>query len=401
MSSLSRALKVLIPSNNNTEKRSNIFSLFNGYTANSTATSINNINALSLPAYYCGVNQIANDIAKLPKGVFKKTGNTRQGVDHSIKFLINKEPNTLMTAFMFHFIMMQAVINRGNAVAQIVRNPSTGKIIALVFIHPDDIRDIQVIDGKQWYYTNSGVLQSSDVIHVLGYSTNGITGQSVISYAAETLGIAKSAQSFTASNFENKGLGFGVVETDKEIKNGVKQNIESAINSKLTAKGKIKTVMLDEGMSYKPITLNMQEVQLIEQGKFSVLDIARFLNISPRKLKDYSTNNYASAYQDSSDHILDSLQPYIIKWQQEYDRKLFTPIEKKDHYTRFNDSILLRGDLSAKGVYYNQMIFSGIMSRNEIRRLEELNDVEGLDGHLTPVNTLIPEQLEKNLKDEK
>ncbi len=127
MSSLSRALKVLIPSNNNTEKRSNIFSLFNGYTANSTATSINNINALSLPAYYCGVNQIANDIAKLPKGVFKKTGNTRQGVDHSIKFLINKEPNTLMTAFMFHFIMMQAVINRGNAVAQIVRNPQLAK----------------------------------------------------------------------------------------------------------------------------------------------------------------------------------------------------------------------------------------------------------------------------------
>ena len=302
---------------------------------------------------------------------------------------------------MFHFIMMQAVINRGNGLAQIVRNPTTGKAIALLFIHPDDVREIKVIDGKQWYYTTSGVLQANDVIHILGYSSNGITGQSVISFAAETLGIAKSAQTFTAANFENKGLGFGVVETDKEVKNGVKQNIESAINNKLTAKGKIKTVMLDEGMSYKPITLNMQEVQLIEQGKFSVLDIARFLNISPRKLKDYSTNNYASAYQDSSDHVLDSLQPYIIKWQQEYDRKLFTPAEKKDHYTRFNDSILLRGDLSAKGVYYNQMVFSGVMSRNEIRRLEELNDIDGLDDHLTPVNTMIPAQIEKNLKNEK
>lgn len=401
MSSLSRALKDLVPSIGINEKRSSILSLFSGYTETNPATSINSLNALSLPAYYCGVNQIANDIAKLPKGVFIKNGNQRESVDHHIKFLINKEPNSLMTSFMFYFVMMQAVINRGNAIAQIVRDPRTGKVISLLFIHPDDVRDIKVIDGKQWYYTSSGVLKSDDVIHILGYSTNGVVGQSVISYAAETLGIAKSAQSFTASNFENKGLGFGVVETDKEIKNGVKQNIESAINNKLTAKGKIKTVMLDEGMSYKPITLNMQEVQLIEQGKFSVLDIARFLNISPRKLKDYSTNNYASAYQDSSDHVLDSLQPYIIKWQQEFDRKLFTPKEKKDHYTKFNDSILLRGDLNAKGEYYNKMVFSGVMSRNEIRRLEELNDIDGLDDHLTPVNTMIPAQIEKNLENEK
>lgn len=403
MSGLTRALQTIGGITAPGEKRSsglNSFIDFFGGGA-TTTTTVNNKTALTISAYYCGVNQIANDIAKLPKGVFQKEGTNRNAVSHPIKFIINKEPNAIMSGFTFYFIMMQAVINRGNGVAQIVRNPNTGTVLALNFIHPNDLRDIKNIDGKLWYYTTFGVLPAEDVIHILGYSNDGITGQSVISYAAETLGIAKASQTFSASNFENRGLGFGVVESEKSIDATPKKQIENAINTKLSASGKIKTVMLDEGMTYKPITLNMQEAQLIDQQKFSVIDIARFLNISPRKLKDYSINNYASAYQDGTDHVLDSLQPYTKKWEQELDRKLFTPSEKNsDYYIRFNDSILLRGDLSAKGSYYTQMAFGGIMTRNEIRRLEELNDLDGLNEPLTPVNTMIPAQIDKKLKDE-
>lgn len=398
MSGLTSVLTSLLPKG---EQRSSGFSSFLGFGGSNTTTPVNTTTALTLPAYYNAVNQLANDIAKLPKGVFKKDGTSRNAVAHPIKFIINKEPNGLMSGFTFHFVMMMAAINRGNGLAQIQRHPTTGKIQALNFIHPDDLRSIKVVEGKLWYYTAIGVFAASEVIHILGFSTNGINGQSVISYAAETLGIAKSAQSFTASNFDNRGLGFGVVESDKSMDATPKRAIEAAINSKLSASGKIKTVMLDEGMKYKPITLNMQEAQLIDQAKFSVLDIARFLNISPRKLKDYSTNNYASAYQDSTDHVLDSIQPWAKKFEQEYDRKLFSPAEKVDHYTRFNDSILLRGDLSAKGAYYSQMIFNGAFSRNEVRSFEEMNEVKGLEEHLTPVNTLLPAQIEKNLEDEK
>ncbi len=400
---LNRTLKGLIttPNFNKAEKRGVSFPFSNLLTFGSTATpKINIATALTIPAYYNAVNQIANDIAKLPKGVFKTVEGGREAVDHKIKFLLNKEASPIMDAFIFHFIMELAALHRGNGLAKIVRDPNTGRLEALVFIHPDEIRNIEVIEGKIFYFTSGGVLSQDEVIHIMGFTDNGIYGKGIIQYAAETLGIAKAAQTFTASNFENKGLGYGVVESEFEVKNAKKKVIEDAISSKLSKEGQIKTVMLDEGMKYKPITLNMQEAQLIEQAKFSVLDIARFFNISPRKLKDYSINNYASAYQDATDHVTDTIQPRTKKYEGEYQRKLFTPKEKIDHYIRFNDNYLLRGDLQAKGEFYSKMVFAGVYSRNEVRAFEELNAVDGLEEHLTPVNTKLPIEIQKMLQNE-
>jgi len=399
MNILSDVLTTILPTPG--EKRGAGISTYLDMLSGTTGISrVNGKGALTIPAYYAGVNQIANDIAKLPKGIYRRDEGNRQEVDHPAKYLIANEPNEVMSSFVFHFVMVLSAIHCGNGIAIIERNPVTGIEERFVFVHPEDLHGIRKIQGRLWYFTKYGTYSAADILHFLGFTTNGYIGQSLISYAAETLGIAKSAQSFTADNFNNRGLGFGVIETEKAMTKG-KRKVEGAVNDKLSATGKIKTVMLDEGMKYKPITLNMQEAQLIEQGKFSVVDIARFLLISPRKLMDTSGDNYATAYQASTDHINDTIQPWRIRIEQEYDRKIFTPEQKRDHYVRFNDNVLLRGDLPAKADYYMKMAMMGIMNRNEIRALEELNSVEGLEEHLTPTNTFTPEQIQKILSDEK
>lgn len=402
MSSFKKALVSIVNSSPLQESRSSgLGSFFPFFGGDATSTTVNNNTALTIPAYFNGLNQIAGDIAKLPKGVFQKVDGEGTAVNHKVKYLLNKEPNNLMTAYDFHFIMAFAAMHRGNAVAYIVRNKNTAEIDSLIFIHPDDLHNIFLSNGKLYYKTKFGLFTEEEVVHIKGFTDNGLIGKSLITYAAETLGIAKSAQSFTSHNYKSRGLGFGWVSTDKSLDPGPKRVIETAINEKLSAEGKVKTVMLDEGMEYHPITMNMQEAQLIEQGKFSIADIARILNISTRKLKDSESDNYASAYQDAVDHLNDCLMPWIKRFEQEYGRKLFSPSEKLDHYVKLNDNLLLRGDLTAKGAFYNQAIFSGWMSRDEVRQLEELNTVGGvLAEYLTPVNTQTPEQIQKNLNDE-
>jgi HK97 family phage portal protein len=401
MNSLTTALKALVPSPSQTGKRSaGAFDFLDYLGSSPSKTSISTGNALTLPAYYNAINQISNDIAKLPKGIFQKVEDGRESVDHPIKYLINKEPNNLMTAFDFHFVMMLAAIHRGNGIAYISRNKSTAQIDALIFIHPDDVQNIYLSDSKLYYKTTKGLFSEEEVIHIKGFSTDGLIGKSVISYASETLGIAKSAQNFTATNYEGKGLGFGWVSSDKVFTTRAKKTIESAINEKLSAPGKVKTVMLDEGMKYNPITMNMQEAQLIQQGAFSVEDIARFLNISTRKLKA-SGDNYASAYMDQVDHVNDCLQPWMCKFELEYARKCFNDAEKRnDLYVKFNDNLLMRGDLAGKGVFYNQMALTGLYTRNEIRAFENMNPLPGLDAPLTPVNTQTPAQIQNKLDNE-
>lgn len=400
--SLTATLKSLVPASPlPREKRSTgNFSFMDLFGGTTTGTTISVNNALTLPAYYNAVNQIANDIAKLPKGVYQKLDGNRKSVDHPVKYLINKEPNNLMTAFDFHFVMTLAALHRGNGVAKINRNPVTAQVDSLVFIHPNDINNIYVSKGKLYYKTKLGFFTEDEVIHIKGFSEDGLIGKSVIAYAAETLGIAKAAQNFSASNFDGRGLGFGWIKTEKQLDPGPKKTIEGAVNSKLSADGKIKTVVLDEGMEYNPITMSMQEAQLVQQGAFSIQDIARFLNISTRKLKDANSDNYASAYQDAVDHLNDCLQPWMTKYELEYGRKLFNDLEKKSIYIKINDNLMLRGDLAAKGAYYNQMVFSGIYTRNEVRGFEEMNALTGLDEPLTPVNTQTKEQIDNKIKNE-
>ena len=154
-----------------------------------------------------------------------------------------------------------------------------------------------------------GTFEGADVIHIPGFSFNGISGKGIVTHAANVLNIVL-AQNFSREGFENRGLGLRGTGNRKIGRCKRKKLIENSVNSKLNAPGSIKSVVLDEGFKYKPITINNQEAQLIEQGKFSVNDIARFLNISVHKLKVTENLNYASLSLMNIEHASDSILPW-------------------------------------------------------------------------------------------
>ena len=47
---------------------------------------------------------------------------------------------------------------------------------------------------------------------------------------------------------------------------------------------------------------------------------------------------------------------------------------------------LLRGDSNARANFYKQMIDMGVLSINEVRKLENLNRIENGDTHYFPMN---------------
>ena len=400
---LERAITSLVPTG---EKRSALsgafpFFGFGGLTSTSSG-KVKNDAALTLPAFYNAMDQITNDLAKLPKAAYQKTDNGREKLsNHRVSYIINREPNNLMTAFMFWKMMGQAAILRGNGIARIHHHSRNGRLEELEFIHPDKLRDIKKIKGELWYYLDGEetAIHQSEIFHIPGFSFNGVYGISIIKYACQTLNIALNAQVFTNDSFDGRGLGLGSIETEKDVHPDVKKVVESKVDAKLSGPGKIKTVVLDAGMTYKSIQITPQEAQIIEQGKISVLDICRFMNINPHKVKMLDGANYSVLELLNIEHASDSIMPWAIKCQQECDRKLFTAQEKAtDHYVKFSDNILLRADQKTKGEYYSKMVQAGIFTRNEVRGFEEMNELEGLSEPLTPVNTQIWDQIQKNLQ---
>lgn len=362
---------------------------------------VNHHTALSLSAVFNAVDQISNDIAKLPKGVFQKndTGRFRQST-HPVDYLISKRPNASMTQFNYHKALLIHAMLRGNGVAVILRNRATGVQTGFDLIDPDHLHNIKKKDGKIFYDIKGyGTLSSEDVFHVPGFSFNGIAGISIFKYAALNLGAAMSAEAFADENFKSKGLLAGILSTPKNLSPDAKVKLANAMEVRLSKGDTHNIGTLDEGMTFESITANAQEASLIDWKKISIEDVARWFNIAPHKIKHLANATYSNIEQQSLEHGSDTIAPWAKRFEEEYDYKCFTEDERVDHYVKFNTNALIRTDVKTKSEYYGRAINFGWHTRNEVRDLEDYNRIDGLDEPLTPSNAMTLEQINKQMSD--
>lgn len=353
-----------------------------------TSTAVTGKAAFTLSAFYNGVDQISNDIAKLPKSVFYKDGENRFALqNHPVNYLMSVAPNEMMTSFDFWKIIIIAMIYKGNAYVRIIRNAITGKQEQWIFLNSEDVTVFEQ-SNKLFYRYKGETIDGADMLHYKGFSFDGKIGVGIVRFAAKQLGIALNAQDYASVIYQDRGIGYGVIESDQDVTGPNKKAIEDGFVSKMLAKSPFKVPMLDSGMKYKSINLSPAESQLLETRKDVVIEVCRWLNLSPYKLKDLANANYSNMYQLSIEHVQDSLLPWIIRLQQETLNKAFTDKEKKvdNIYIKFNEKFLLRGDLEARRNFYRSMVDFGGLTPNEIRSLEDYNPIEGLDEPLRPVN---------------
>lgn len=368
---------------------------FNLATANTIATPNS---ALTLSAYYNAVDILSSDIAKLPKSVFKKEGENRNKFTaHPVNYLLATRPNPKMTPFDFWKTIETLRIHKGNAFAEIIRNTATGNAVSWTIRNNKDV-DILETEDKLYYKYKGRIIDSSDMLHFKGFSLDGKEGVGVVTYAAAQLGISLEAQAYGTTIYQNRGVSYGVIESDLNVEDDNKRMISEGFTAKLAERNPHKAPVLDEGMKYKSISITPAEAQFLETNKNGIIEVCRWLNIAPHKLKELGSSNYSNIYQQSIEHVQDSVLPRVISKEQELDYKCFSEKERETLYTKFNIAVLLRGDLSAKAAFYTSMMYAGAYTRNEVRALEDMNPIEGLSEPLQAVNMQALSMANKLLK---
>lgn len=373
---------------------------FLGGATTKNGTAVSSSSAKTLSAFYNGITILCNDYAKLPKFVIKKEGDARKkDTSHPLNKLIDQRPSPLMSAFNYDSIMMQCAILKGNAYSEIVRN-AAGKVISREYINEVDTPvTVKKFDGKLYYEFDNRILEAKDIEHVIGFTENGITGVGVVTYAAKSLGVALSSQEFAEEYYASRGIGMAVVTSSKEIKDDAKIRYGNAIQARLNSSANYKVSVIDEAGSFQHIKLTPQESMFLETNKLAVQEVARWLNIPPHKLKDTENSNYSNMESQNIDHVSNSLLPWSIKFRQEKNHKLFTDAEKNRGYQiKHNTNSLLEADKKTQAAFLSTMIYAGVYTRNEVRNLFDLNELEGLSDPLTAVNMHTKEQIDANLK---
>lgn len=361
--------------------------------------------SLKISGFYCGIKNISDSIALLPKQIYSRNGDQRTALlNHPITKLIYRLPNRCMTAFTFWKTFVTCMLVKGNGFAKIIRNGS-GQVIELELLHPEDVV-VHEHNGELFYRVRGEkqLLFSDEMFHVPGFTFDGKVGISVIRYAAENMAMNLSADAFAAEAYDDRAITYGVIETDNSnLTPAGKKNIKKFFEYNLSSGDKNRVTVLEEGMKYKPISLSPAEAKFIEAKATGVGDIARWLNIPLHKLHVSGEGGYNFLVQMSLEYLNAAIQPLAEPLKQEIERKLLTDRGKEaGEYAFLNYKKLLEVDPKTRSEYYKTMYMVGAFNANKILKLEDENprDDDGGEEYFHMANMMSQAQLEKQLQNE-
>lgn len=351
--------------------------------------------SLKLSAVYCAVEMISNGIAQLPLQPYRvdDDGYKSPMKNHPLWHTLDCQPNQRMTRYTFIKTLVTSVLLKGNGYAFIERDESKKVVKGLHYIPSEYVTIIPPsrLDEPVSYQVTglNGVINHSDMIHLLNYSYDGVIGISTLQHAAMTLGLAMDSEVHAAGFFQGGCNVGGVLTVDSALTDKQKRELKSSWQQAFNHRqgGQSNGVAVLEGnMKYSPITINPTDAQLLESRQFNIPEIARFFCISPTKLFDYTHTSYNTLEATNLSFLTDTLQPIIAKIEQEFERKLFPINEHKNVEIRFDINALLRTDKNGLANYYRTLWNLGAMTTNEVRRAEGLPKIENGDSAFVPVN---------------
>ena len=150
-----------------------------------------------------------------------------------------------------------------------------------------------------------------------------------------------------------------------------------------------KNMVLEAGMDYVAANrINPQDAQLLESRYFGIEEICRAFNVPPQLIghTDKASSWASSLEQTNMAFLTYSLRPDLVRLEQLIARKLLTPTERLKYKPRFSVEGLLRADSQARSQFYTTMLQNGVMSRNNVRELEDLPRVDGGDDLTIQLN---------------
>ena len=288
-----------------------------------------------------------------------------------------------MSRFTFLKTLVSSVLLQGNGYAYIDRD-EYGNALSLQYIPSGAVSIVYInVDGTpRMRYQVTGfrnLVEPIDMVHILNFSYDGITGVSTLTHARNTLNISSYAEDYAKEFFDGGGNVSGILTVENKLRDGQKEEIKKAW-MEMTKNGGVG--VLEANMRYQAVSINPSDAQMLETREFNVIDICRFFGVSPVKAFDLSKSSYSTVEATQIAFLTDTLSPMLENIELELKRKVFRPSERDRIEVKFDTSGLLRADKAAQATWIKTQIEGGLLTINEARRQLDLPKVENGDQPL-------------------
>lgn len=358
----------------------------------SSGEHVDEKSALQIATVYACVRLIAESVAGLPLHFYRSEGENgkTKAKDHPLYKILYRQPNPEMTGFSFWETMVTHILLWGNAYAQIVRDGKNA-VLGLYPLLPENVEVDRDESGALYYiyhaYTdevpgenNKDIcFQREEILHIPGMGFNGLVGFSPIAMMKNALGATLAVEKYGSAFFRNGAQPAGVLEHPGVLKNPekIRQNWADVYGG---ANNAHKVAVLEEGMSYKPISLPPEDSQFLSTREFSVEEICRIFRVPPHMVQDLKRATFNNIEHQSIDFVVHTLDPWLTRIEQAIIKDVLLEEEQDEYFPKFNVDGLLRGDYKSRMEGYAIGFANGFLSPNDIRRLENMDLIPDEEG---------------------
>lgn len=299
---------------------------------------------LKIPSVQMCLELISGTIAQLPIYLYKENsdGSIERIVGDSREFLLNDEPNDFQTAYNFkknlvkdyylYGVSYSYIEKLGNTIKSLHSIPAKSTTIKKYVKDGFQITDADIILNE----VNGGAVSSHiykphELLMCLKDSEDGLTSKGLLHYGQATFEIADNELEFINNIYKNGAMPLGVLKTEGRLNPDALEKLKRAWSNLYTGrKNAGKTIILENGLEYVPISQKPKDLLVNEIKKDNINEICKLFNI-PESLIT-GTNKYGSIEQNNIHFLQYTLSPILTSIENGLNKSLLLEEEKKNGY---------------------------------------------------------------------
>lgn len=355
--------------------------------------------AMGVPPFFAACRWIAEGVSMLDRRVkVRRSDGVYDADDHPVWLLMNGSPHPYYSWFdLISALLANACL--GNGYALIHWDESTMRPYALEHIPSVSCRPEYDTLGNLTYFISGDFggrsvvrrVPYTDMIHIKGFSLDGIMGLSTTITHKSTLSTGIARQQYSESVLGKSARPSIAIKTEESLTKDevaqMEQNVMARIGGSENAG---RPLILDAGQEIQYVQWSPLEAALEALANLNIEDVCRITKV-PRDLLALDTHGtYGAGVQRSKDFLTHCLNPWIEKIQDEFNRKLFWSSESRGGRYRFefDTSMYISLDEKSKSEKLAQEVAGTIKTPNEARAELGLQPLPGGDELLVDINLL-------------
>lgn len=313
-------------------------------------------------------------------------GNKSLATDHDYFDLVLNRPNPYQNSVSFRTAVQISLLLHGNGYIEIQRD-NGGRVVAL-YHRSSERTTPEFINGTLLYCCTDGedsdprYIKCEDMIHLMATTLNGFIGLSPIAYARQSIGSKIAMDKYGGRFFANNATPSGILTTKQKMKPEDKPKMRSDWESQSSGANSHRVQILDQEMTFQPISIPQNDSQFLESRNSTEKEIAAIFGVPGYAIGLLDKGIKANVEQQAQDLYNYCLRPIMATWEKEFTCKLFSTRGRSANrfVVKFDTRELLRPDAASRQTYYQSMIQNGVLSQDEVRSLEGYNAIPNGDG---------------------